>query len=75
MPLLVIVEQLMLYNNSFEGNLPDTLINVANLTRVNLSKNRLNGIMVALVHCLMSQTMHLTMRFLPNWEIHLFLRG
>jgi hypothetical protein len=50
MPLLVIVEQLMLYNNSLEGNLPvpDTLINVANLTRVNLSKNRLNGSISAL---------------------------
>jgi hypothetical protein len=39
MPLLVIVEQLMLYNNSLEGNLTDTLINVGNLAKVNLSKN------------------------------------
>jgi Leucine-rich repeat (LRR) protein len=48
MPLLVIVEQLMLYNNSLKGNLPDILINVANLTRVNLSKNKLNGSISAL---------------------------
>ncbi|KAH6801502.1 Leucine-rich repeat transmembrane protein kinase [Perilla frutescens var. hirtella] len=31
------------YNNSLQGNLPDELTTLANLTRINLSHNKLNG--------------------------------
>jgi hypothetical protein len=42
------MEQFVLYNNSLEGNPPETLVNMANLTRVNyLWKNKLNGIIAA----------------------------